>query len=111
MAKQQILDLKAKLEKAKEGARVAKAAMEASGQRFYNLGVQETNAHLTEELAAVCREYCQKVRAEALNLAGVLAASNWRRAENIYYHENLREAPATLLGPEADAAPVAIALE
>ena len=111
MAKQQILDLKAKLEKAKEGARVAKAAMEALEQRFYNLGVQETNARLTEELAGVCREYCQKVWVEALNLAGVLAASNWRRAENIYYHENLREAPATLLGPEADAAPVAIALE
>ena len=73
--------------------------------------MQETNARLTEELARVYREHCQKVWAEALNLARVLAASNWRRTENIYYHENLREAPATLLGPEADAAPVAIALE
>ena len=39
---------------------------------------------------------------EALNLAGVPAASEWRRAKNIYYPSDLRKAPAALLGPRTD---------
>lgn len=56
--KQQVLDLKAELDKAKEVARAAKVATEASKQMFYDLGMQETEARLTKELAGVYREYC-----------------------------------------------------
>ena len=38
-AKQEVLDLKAELKKAKEAARVAKAATNASKQKFYDLEV------------------------------------------------------------------------
>ena len=50
--------MKAKLEKAKEAARAAKEAAEASEQASYNLGVQEIEVRLAEELAEVCRDYC-----------------------------------------------------
>jgi len=53
----------------------------ASRQKFYDLGVKETEARLTNELAGVCRDYCLK----ALNLTGVLAAWEWRRPKNVYY--------------------------
>jgi len=41
------------------------------------------------------------VWAEALNLAGIPVASEWRKAENIYYPTNIREVSATLLSPAA----------
>ena len=46
------------MEKAKEVARAAKVAMEAAEQRSYDLGIQEIEACLTEELVGVCGEYC-----------------------------------------------------
>jgi len=52
------MDLNAELEKVKETAWVAKAVVNALEQKFYDLGVQEIKARLTEELAEVCREYC-----------------------------------------------------
>ena len=86
---------------------MAKEAVEALKQKSYNLEVQETKARLIEELADVCKEYCQEVWTEALNLAGVPAASKWRKAKNISYPQDLHEAPAALLGPRADAVPAA----
>lgn len=53
--------LKVELEKAKEAARVAKAAAKSSEQKFYELGLSETEACLIKELAEVCKDYCQKV--------------------------------------------------
>ena len=50
--------MKAKLEKAKEATRMAKATAEALEQKGYNLGVQETEVCLIEELFGVCMEYC-----------------------------------------------------
>ena len=102
MAKQEVMGLKAKLEKSKEVARVA---ADASKKKFYDLRVQETEAHLTEESAEVCRDYYQEVWTEALDLARVLAALEWRRAENVYYPPDLREASAAFLGFRANAAP------
>ena len=67
--------MKAKLKKAKEAARAAKEAMEASKQATYNFRVQETKVHLAEELAEVCKDYCQKVWTEVLNLVRVPTAS------------------------------------
>ena len=60
-AKQQVLELKAELFKAKEAAQVTQVAADNAGQKFYDFGVQETEARLTEKLAGVCREYCLEV--------------------------------------------------
>ena len=49
---------------------MAQVAANTTGQKFYDLRLQETKARLTEELARVCREYCLKVWTEALNVAG-----------------------------------------
>ena len=49
-----------------------------------------------EGLAKVCRDYCQEVWAEALNLAGIPTASEWRKAKNIYDPAVIREVPTTL---------------
>ena len=84
-AKQQAANLKAELTKAKEAAQEAKEATKASEQKSYNLGVQEIEACLIEELAEVYKEYHHEVWIEALNLARVLATSKWRKAKNIYY--------------------------
>ena len=78
--------MKAKLEKAK-AARVVKVAADISEKKFYDLGVQETEAHLIEELDEVYRDYCLKVWTKALNLARVPATLEWRKAENVYYHK------------------------
>lgn len=88
-AKQQVLELKAELSKAKEAAQMAQAAANTAGQKFYDLRVQETEAWLTEELAGVYREYCLEVWTEALNMARALADSKWRKAENVFYPEDL----------------------
>ena len=37
---------------------MVKEAVEAKNQASYLLGVEETQVKLTEELAKVCRDYC-----------------------------------------------------
>ena len=63
--KQAVLDLKAALQKAKEEARLAKEeaqlvreAAEAEKRASYQLGAEETEARLSEELPEVCRDPC-----------------------------------------------------
>ena len=56
--KQAILDLKTALQKAKEEVQLAKEAAEVEKRAAYQLGVEETEARLTEELSEVCRDYC-----------------------------------------------------
>ena len=51
-------ELHKELQKAREAAQLVKEAAEAEKQAAYMLGVEETQARLTEELSAVCREYC-----------------------------------------------------
>ena len=51
--------------------------------------MQETEARLTEELARVCREYYLLVWTEALNVVRAPADLKWRRAENVFYPEDL----------------------
>ena len=72
-AKQQVLELKVDLEKAKAVAQMAEEATKASKQASYDLGVQETEVRLADELAEVCRDYYKEVWLEALNLARVPA--------------------------------------
>ena len=66
-----MLDLRAKLQQAKETTQLAKEAAEAKRQASYTLDVEETQARLTEELAKVCRDYCNVTWDEALNVARV----------------------------------------
>ena len=53
--------------------------MEAEKQVAYTLGVEETQARLTEELAEACRDYYDATWAETLNIARVHADSEWRQ--------------------------------
>ena len=46
---------------------------------------EETEARLVEEVAGVCRDYYAKTWAEALNRVRVLANSELRRVENIFF--------------------------
>ena len=57
------------------------------------LGVEETQARLTEELSAVCKEYCGIFQGKALDVARVPVGSNLRQPESIYYDPEIRELP------------------
>ncbi|XP_050290115.1 uncharacterized protein LOC126728309 [Quercus robur] len=88
--KQAVLDLKAALQKAKEEARLAKEeaqlvkeAAEAEKRAAYQLGVEETEARLSEELPEVCRDYGSISWAQALNAAGIPADSALRLLEKV----------------------------
>ena len=73
--KQAVLDLKASLQKAKEEIQLAKEAVETEKRAAFQLGVEETQVRLAEELSEVCRDYCSITWDKALNVAGVLADS------------------------------------
>ena len=53
---QMVIDLKAKLQKAKNVVQLAKEVAEAEKKVAYALSMEETQARLTEELAEVCRD-------------------------------------------------------
>ena len=55
--RQMVTELHEELRKAKEVAQLLNEANEAEKQAAYDLGVQETQAHLTEEFSAVARDY------------------------------------------------------
>ena len=76
--KQAILELKAELQKAKEAA-------EAEKRAAYQLGVEEMQVRLTEELSELCRDYCGITWDKVLNVADVPVDSAWRLLENIFY--------------------------
>ena len=97
--KQAVLDLKTALQKAKVEVQLAKEAAEAEKRAAYQLGLEETEARLTEELSEVCRDYCSISWAQALNAAGVPADSAMRLPKNVFYPSETREVPANV--PEA----------
>ena len=103
--RQLVLDLKAELHKVKDVARVAREASEVAKMASYECGVQETETRLAEEVARVCRNYYTKVWAEALNRAGVPVNSELRKAENIFFSEDIQEFPTMLPPPVADPLP------
>ena len=53
----------------------------------------ETEQRLVEEVAEVCRDYYTVTWNEALNSAGVLADSELRRADRVYFSEPIKEIP------------------
>ena len=56
--KQLVTELRKELRKAREAVQLIKEAAEAEKQAAYTLGVEETQARLTEEFSIVCRDYC-----------------------------------------------------
>ena len=66
------------LRKAKEAVQLVKEAAEAEKQVAYTLGVEKTQARLTEELSAVCREYCGISWGKALYAVEVPVGSDLR---------------------------------
>ena len=95
--KQLVMEFCKELQKAKEAAQLAKEAAAAKKQAVYTLGVEETQARLTEELSAVCKEYYGISWAKTLDAIGVPVGSDLRRPESIYYGPEIRE----LLGPNS----------
>ena len=84
-------ELREELRKAREAVQLVKEVAEAEKQAAYTLGVEETQARLTEEFSVVCRDYCDISWGKALNVAGVPVDSDLRRPESIYYDLEIRE--------------------
>ena len=93
--KQLVTELREELKKTKEAVQLVKEATEAEKQASYTLGVEETQARLTEELTAVCRDYCSISWGKALDAVGVPVGSDLRRPESIYYDLEIRELPGS----------------
>ena len=84
-------ELPEEFQKAREAVQLVKEAAEAEKQAVYTLGVEETQAKLTEEFSVVCRDYCDISWGKALDVAGVPVDSDLRRPESIYYDPEIRE--------------------
>ena len=91
--KQAVSNLKAELAKVKEEARLAREAAVKAVATSYDRGVRDTEIRLTEEVAAVCRDYITMSWGVALDRAEVPANSDLRKAENIFFPEEIREIP------------------
>ena len=89
--KQLVMDLREELRKAKEAAQLLKEAVEVEKQVAYMLGMEETQARLTEEFSAIVREYCDISWGKALDVAGAPVDSGLRRPKSIYYDPEIRE--------------------
>ncbi|XP_030963366.1 protein casc4-like [Quercus lobata] len=98
--KQAVSDLKAELTKVKGEARLAKEAAEKAVATFYERGVKDTEVRLAEEVATVCREYITLSWGVALDRAAVPADSNLKKAENIFFPEEVREIPDEVVTEE-----------
>ena len=62
----------------------------------YECGVVETEARLTAEVMVVYRDYYAETYYNALNWARVPADSDLRKADKVYYPEDIREDPIAL---------------
>ena len=81
------------LRRVKEEAQLIREATEAEKNAARQLGAEETEAKLSEEISEVCRDYCSISWAHALDAAGVPADSALRLPENIFYSQEIRENP------------------
>ena len=103
--KQMVSDLKAQLLQEKEAARLAREAAEAAVVASYERGVADTEARLTEEVAAVCRDYITMSWGVALDRAVVPTDSDLRKIENILFPEDIREILGSVPPEEPPSAP------
>ena len=95
--KQLVTELREELRKAREAVQLVKEAAEAEKQAAYTLGVEDTQARLTEESSFVYRDYCDISWGRALDVAGVPVDSDLRRLESIYFDPEIHE----LSGPDS----------
>ena len=86
-----VKEFREELRKAREATQLLKEVAEAEKQAAYMLGMEETQARLTEEFSAVCRDYCDISWGKALDVAGVPVDSGLRWPESIYYDPEIRE--------------------
>ena len=84
---------------AKEAAQLAKEASEAEKRAAYQLGAEETEARLSEELPKVYRDYCSISWPQALNAAGIPADSALRLPERVFFLPEIREIPTDTTEP------------
>ena len=70
---------------------MAQEAATVAETSAYERGVLETEARLTAEVTVVCRGYCAETYNLALDRVGVLADSDLRRVDQMYYPEDFRE--------------------
>ena len=68
---------------------MAREAFEATETASYERGVQDTETRLAKKVAGVCRDYCIETWAKALNRVRVSANSELRKAENIFFPEDI----------------------
>ena len=101
--RQTVLDLKAALQKAEEEvwlakkeAQLVREAAEAEKKASYQLGAEETEARLSEELPEVCRDYCSISWAHALDAAGIPTDCP-RRSSSLLRSKRFLTAPLKLL--------------
>ena len=94
------LDLKAELQKAQEALKVAQEVAKATETAAYERGILETEARLTAKVTVVCRDYCTETYFHALDRARIPVDSDLRRANQVYYPEDIREDPIALPPPE-----------
>ena len=84
---------------------MAQEAAKATETVAYERGVLETEARLTAEVIVVCRDYYAETYNQALDWAGVPADFDLRKADQVYYPEDIKEditappPPAALLPP------------
>ena len=97
---QSVLDLKAALQKTedeirrvKEEAQLIREAVEAEKKAAHQLGIQETEVRLSEEIPEMCRDYCSISWAHALDAAGIPTESALRLPEKVFYPQEIRENP------------------
>ena len=64
---------------------MAQEAAKAAETSAYKCGVLETEARLTAEVTVVCRKYCAETYNQAIDRAGILADSDLRRVDQVYY--------------------------
>ena len=91
--KQAVSDLKAELAKVKGEARLAREATEKAVAASYDRGVKDTEVRLAKEVVAVCGESITLSWGVALDRAAVPADSDLRKAENVFFPEDIREIP------------------
>ena len=86
-----VTELREELRKAKEAAQLLKEAAEAEKQAAYTLGMEETQARLTDEFSTVARDYYNISWSKALDAARIPADSSLRWPESIYYDKDILE--------------------
>ena len=78
---------------------MAEEAAKAAEAIAYERGLLETEVRLIAEVTVVYRDYCAETYYKAFDRAGVLADSDLRRADKVYYPEDIKKDRTALLPP------------